>query len=169
VIALRPARDGDLDPIGRLHHRSRITAYSGFLPAPALAFGSPDSLAEWWAERWTWERHDHRMTVAADGPRIVGFSYLGPDASPGVMILHAIHADPEYVGHGVGKRLMMDALPHLGDRAVLWVLAGNDRARRFYEKGGWRFDGSTRVEHWGGVPVEQLRYAWPGGRERATE
>jgi GNAT superfamily N-acetyltransferase len=169
VITVRPARDEDLDAIGRLHYRSRIAAYSGFLPAPALAFGSPDSMAEWWTERWKWERAEHRMTVAVDGRRIVGFTYLGPDDSPGVMILNAIHVDPDYVGDGVGRRLMADALAHLGDRAVLWVLDGNDRARRFYEKGGWRFDGTTRVEHWGGVPVRQLRYRWPGGRERATE
>jgi GNAT superfamily N-acetyltransferase len=109
------------------------------------------------------------MTVAVDGDRIVGFSYLGPDPETGGMILNAIHVDPSYVGGGVGKRLMVDALAHLGDRAVLWVLAGNDRARRFYEKGGWRFDGTTRTELWGGVPIEQLRYEWPGGRERATE
>jgi GNAT superfamily N-acetyltransferase len=109
------------------------------------------------------------MTVAVDGDRIVGFSYLGPDETPGVMMLNAIHVDPAYVGHGVGKRLMVDALAHLGERAVLWVLAGNDRARRFYAKGGWAFDGTTRVEDWGGVPVSQLRYEWSGGRERATE
>jgi GNAT superfamily N-acetyltransferase len=169
MITLRAARDADLDPIGRLHYRSRVDAYAGFLPPSALAFGSPDSMAEWWTERFRWERDDHRMTVAVDGDRIVGFSYLGPDETPGVMILNAIHVDPAYVGHGVGKRLMVDALAHLGERAVLWVLAGNDRARRFYARGGWTFDGTTRVEDWGGVPVSQLRYEWSGGRERATE
>lgn len=169
MITLRAAREEDLDAIGRLHYRSRVDAYADFLPPSALASGSPDAMAEWWAERWKWERDEHRMTVAEDGGRIVGFSYLGPDEEPGVMILNAIHADPAYVGHGVGKRLMVDALAHLGEHAVLWVLADNERARRFYEKGGWRFDGTTRVEEWGGEPVSQLRYAWPGGRERATE
>lgn len=169
MITLRAAGDDDLDAIGRLHHRSRADAYAGFLPPAALAFGSPDAMAAWWAERWMWERDDHRMTVAVDGDRIVGFSYLGPDDSPGVMILHALHADPSYVGRGVGRQLMRDALPHLGDRAVLWVLEDNNRARRFYEKGGWRFDGTRRIEEWSGVPVAQLRYAWSGRRERATE
>ena len=30
---------------------------------------------------------------------------------------------------------MADALRHLGARAVLWVLEGNARARRFYAQG----------------------------------
>jgi GNAT superfamily N-acetyltransferase len=169
MITLRAAHDDDLDAIGALHYRSRIDAYSGFLPPAALDFGSPAAMAEWWTERWRWERDDHRLTVAVDGDRIAGFSYLGPSGDPGVMILNALHADPAYVGRGVGKQLMVDALAHLGDRAVLWVLEGNERARRFYARGGWAPDGTRRVEQWGGVPVVQLRYAWPGRRERATE
>ena len=55
---------------------------------------------------------------------------------------------------------MLDALEHLGDSAVLWVLEPNERARRFYERGGWAFDGTTRDELIGGVPTHQLRYAY---------
>jgi GNAT superfamily N-acetyltransferase len=76
--------------------------------------------------------------------------------------LYAIHVDPAYLGTGVGRALMADALPRLGDRAVLWVLEQNARARRFYERGGWEFDGTTREEPMGGVPTRQLRYARPG-------
>jgi RimJ/RimL family protein N-acetyltransferase len=46
-----------------------------------------------------------------------------------------------------------------GVRGVLWVLEDNSRARRFYERGGWRPDGTTRVEKLSGEPVPQLRYA----------
>ncbi|HET7738600.1 MAG TPA: hypothetical protein VFK32_08510, partial [Tepidiformaceae bacterium] len=31
------------------------------------------------------------------------------------------------------------------DVATLWVLDGNTRARRFYEKSGWRSDGATQT------------------------
>jgi hypothetical protein len=54
---------------------------------------------------------------------------------------------------------MLDALPHLGAYAVLWVLEGNARARRFYERGGWAADGTTRDEPMGGEMTHQLRYA----------
>ena len=175
AVVLRTGEEFDLMGIGALHYRSRAAAYAHFLPPEALNFGSAEALGEWWSERWKWEREDHRLTVAVRGDRLVGFTYLGPDEEPGAMLLSAIHVDPEYVGGGVGKLLMLDALEHLGDRAVLWVLADNDRARRFYERGGWDFDGTTRDEKMGGVATHQLRYrrlrepGEPGGRERATE
>jgi RimJ/RimL family protein N-acetyltransferase len=41
---------------------------------------------------------------------------------------------------------------------LLWVLEGNDRAIRFYEKSGWRHDGTRRVSSRGPVT---LRYLYP--------
>jgi len=173
-VHLRPAADDDLRAVGALHFESRAAAYEGILSPGALAFGSPESLGEWWAERWKWERDTHRLTVATDGDTLAGFTYLGPSEQDGVAELYAIHAAPAYVGAGVGRALMRAALPALaglGDRAVLWVLAANGRARRFYERGGWALDGMTRTEPVGGEPVAQLRYgcALEGGRERVTE
>jgi len=156
---LRPGADPDLAAVGALHYRSRAAAYAEILSPAALAFGSPAVLGEWWAERWKWERETHRLTVAADAGEVVGFSYVGPSFDEGVRELYAIHVDPAFVGSGVGKLLMLDALPHLGDQAVLWVLEGNARARRFYERGGWFADGTSRDEAMGGEPTHQLRYS----------
>ncbi|WP_305790070.1 GNAT family N-acetyltransferase [Symbioplanes lichenis] len=161
-VLLRPAADGDLLGIGALHFRSRASAYAGFLPPSALSFGSPEAMGEWWAERWKWERDNHRMTVAEVDDELAGFTYLGPDEEPGVALLSAIHAAPAFVGRGVGKALMIDALaalPAYGDRAVLWVLEQNARARAFYERGGWVADGVSRVDSIGGAPTLQVRYA----------
>jgi GNAT superfamily N-acetyltransferase len=173
-VQLRPVSDDDLRAVGALHFHSRATAYADILSPLALAHGSAEAMGEWWAERWQWERETHRLTVAVDGDTLAGFSYLGPTEQDGVGELYAIHADPAYVGNGVGRALMLDALPalaRLGDRAVLWVLEANSRARRFYERGGWVSDGTTRTEAIGGEPVAQLRYgrAVEGGRERVTE
>ena len=38
------------------------------------------------------------------------------------------------------------------------MLAGNVRARRFYEAGGWRPDGTERRDRVFGVPVDEVRY-----------
>jgi GNAT superfamily N-acetyltransferase len=178
-VHLRPVADDDLRAVGALHFHSRATAYADILSPEALDHGTPEALGEWWAERWKWERETHRLTVALDGDTLAGFSYLGPTEQDGVAELYAIHADPAYVGSGVGRALMLDALPalaRLGDRAVLWVLEANTRARRFYERGGWAPDGVTRIGAIGGQPVAQLRYgrshgARPveGGREHVTE
>jgi len=45
--------------------------------------------------------------------------------------------------------------------AVLWVLEGNTRARRFYAKDGWTPDGLRRVEKVWDVKVQELRYSRP--------
>jgi GNAT superfamily N-acetyltransferase len=160
TVVLRTGVPADFAQVGPLHYRSRRTAYAGFLPPEALTFGSPDALREWWTERWSWERDTHRFVVAADGDRIVGFSYLGPSEEPGAVELAAIHVEPDRVGTGVGRLLMADALPHLGDHGVLWVLEQNERARRFYERGGWRPDGSAREAPIGAVITRQVRYSW---------
>jgi len=61
--------------------------------------------------------------------------------------------------------LMVEALRQLAEygepRAVLWVLADNEVARGFYERGGWRPDGATRVEPVNDKPVPQVRYTHP--------
>ena len=35
--------------------------------------------------------------------------------------------------------------------AILWVLVGNQRARRFYEAAGWTCDGAEKSERVGAV------------------
>jgi hypothetical protein len=41
---------------------------------------------------------------------------------------------------------------------VLWVLADNIHARHFYERGGWRTDGTERDGMIGPAVTHQLRY-----------
>jgi RimJ/RimL family protein N-acetyltransferase len=56
-------------------------------------------------------------------------------------------------------RATLDVLGEIGFREVtLWVLEGNDRARRFYER--WRFepDGSTKTDERFGFPISEIRY-----------
>ena len=162
---IRTGNDADLPAIGALHARSRSAAYAHLLAPETLSSLSAASLAAWWSERWKWERETHRLTVAEEYHRVVGFTYVGPSETDGAAELYAIHVDPVLVGTGMGRRLMEHATTQLGElggeRAVLWVLEGNDRARRFYDKGGWRPDGTTRVEAIGGQPVPQLRYSKP--------
>ena len=43
--------------------------------------------------------------------------------------------------------------------ALLWVLDGNVGARRFYERDGWRFDGTCRTVTFGNQPVKKCAIA----------
>jgi ribosomal protein S18 acetylase RimI-like enzyme len=160
---LRTGKGLDLEAVGRVHWRSRAAAYAHILAPESLAGGSAEVLGEWWTERWKWEQETHRLTVADRDGEIVGFTYAGPSETEGAVELYAIHVVPELVGTGIGRELVVNALEQLreigGDRAVLWVLEENERARRFYDRGGWKPDGATRVEGVGGEPVPQLRYS----------
>jgi GNAT superfamily N-acetyltransferase len=63
--------------------------------------------------------------------------------------LYALYLLPAWWSAGVGRALMTSALDSLrGDRyrrVILWVLADNARARRFYERAGFTLDGGTNV------------------------
>ncbi|MFC3504403.1 GNAT family N-acetyltransferase [Micromonospora krabiensis] len=167
TVSLRRATADDLRSIGALHQRSRVAAYSSFLGAEALASPTPEAMGEYWVDRWGWERDDHLMTVAERDARLVGFSYVGPDdeGDPSTGLLHAIHLDPAEQGRGVGRELMVDALATMRERgwqrAALWVLAENDHARRFYERGGWSTAGVRREDRIGSALTVQLRYTRP--------
>ena len=165
TVSLRPATETDLLAVGALHQRSRVAAYSSFLPPEVLAEPTAEAMGHYWVERLTWEGTDHRMTVAERDGRLVGFSYLGPDdeGDPATGLLHALHLDPDERGRGTGRALMLDALEAARARGwarvALWVLADNASARRFYERGGWHATGTRSTDRIGPRSVARLRYA----------
>jgi RimJ/RimL family protein N-acetyltransferase len=165
TVLLRPADDADLIAVGALHHRSRAAAYADLVPPETFAARGPEAMSAWWVERWKWERETHLMTVAEADGELAGFTYVGPSETDRAAELYAIHLAPERVGSGLGRELMINALKQLAtlgaERAVLWVLADNPVARRFYERGGWTPDGATRVAPINDRPLEQLRYTHP--------
>jgi ribosomal protein S18 acetylase RimI-like enzyme len=103
--------------------------------------------------------------VALDGERVVGFVTFGPQeplGDPAVGELYAIYVDPGHWDSGYGRALFTAAERGLRDvgyaEAVLWVLATNARARRFYEIAGWAADGGTKVDHRGDLELREVRY-----------
>lgn len=163
-VRIRAALDADLAAVGALHRRSRMAAYSGLLSTAGLTSGSDAAMAEWWTERRRWERDTHRMAVAEAAGTVIGFSYLGVSETPGAVELYAIHVEPGLIGRGIGSALMaaaridLTAVAGPEKSAVLWVLTGNVRARRFYEADGWCPDGLTRHVPIGATMVPQLSY-----------
>ena len=71
----------------------------------------------------------------------------------------AIHSLPESWGTGLGHAILTEALKQIGDRPVfLWAFKENTRAHRFYEKHGFRWDGSERVSEFeGALEVRYVR------------
>jgi GNAT superfamily N-acetyltransferase len=76
--------------------------------------------------------------------------------------VYALYVAPDWWSTGTGRSLMTAALAALSQggyrRAVLWVLSGNARARRFYERAGFAADGAENVLAGLGGVLE-VRYA----------
>jgi RimJ/RimL family protein N-acetyltransferase len=70
--------------------------------------------------------------------------------------LHGFYVEPNAWGTGVAAALHDAALAAMPGCAEikLWVLEENRRARRFYEKHGWRQNGETRVVEYPPNPLD---------------
>ena len=70
--------------------------------------------------------------------------------------LHGFYVVPEHWGTGVAAELHEAALDAMADcpELKLWVLEDNHRARRFYEKHGWRENGEKRIVPYPPNPVD---------------
>lgn len=152
-----------------VHVRTWQRAYRGLMADEYLDRLRPEQ----WAALYTFgdgPPGQPRTTVATDGDDICGFATTGPcrDADrPGSGELYAIYVDPSRWSTGVGRALMAAARALLVDDGfgdgVLWVLAGNVRAERFYRVDGWVPDGGRRLQVVHGVQVDEVRYARPLG------
>ena len=166
IVHLRRARETDAPGIAAVHVRTWQQAYHDQLPRPYL-----NELKVADRERfWTHELHilpvERRPWVAESDAGIVGFALAGPprdeDLASNTGEVYAIYVLPEYWDRGLGWRLLIhcerDLIGHGYEKAVLWVLADNSRARRFYELNGWALDGATKQHEIGGREVKEVRY-----------
>jgi len=105
--------------------------------------------------------------VAEEHERIVGFSGFGASRDDGATEatgeIRTIYLLEEAAGKGIGRDLFARAnerLRALGyRRATLWVLETNERSRRFYEKAGWIWDGTTSAHQFECANLPIVRYA----------
>ncbi|WP_260460296.1 GNAT family N-acetyltransferase [Streptomyces sp. WAC04114] len=111
--------------------------------------------------------------VAEDtGGEIVGWACHGPyrDGEVGTedAELYAVYVHPDQMGRGVGRALLAESVARCAaaghGRLLLWVLKENDRARRFYERAGFRADGAEEPFEVDGVDVPEVRYSRPLAR-----
>jgi ribosomal protein S18 acetylase RimI-like enzyme len=166
-VEIRPAEATDARAIAAVHVASWRAAYVGLVPDAFLAGLSVDEREGMWRDNLAKSEWPARGTlVLLRDAAVVGFASVGPsrddDTAPGTGELWAIYLHPDAWGTGCGRRLMSEALARLDDagfdRATLWVLTGNDRARRFYEAAGWSADGAVRTETRPRFVLNEVRY-----------
>ena len=141
-VSIRQAVVADAEPLAHLHVDVWDDAYTGLMPQGIL-----DDRREKVAERvdkWREILVGREPTwVAEDSDGLIGFASTGPardNDMDDTLELYALYVRASYWGTGVGYALFEVAV---GDHAAyLWVLADNIRAIGFYERQGFRLDGT---------------------------
>ncbi|MFJ6071841.1 GNAT family N-acetyltransferase [Streptomyces sp. NPDC093065] len=157
----------DCDSVGRIRVRGWQTAYRGLMPQRYLDAMDPAADAERRRGLFARSREDVVNLVAEDdGGEVVGWACHGPYRDGEVRTadaeLYALYVDDARFGTGVGQALLRESVRrcegagHL--RMLLWVLKGNARARRFYERAGFRPDGTEEPFTVERVAVPEVRY-----------
>ncbi len=157
-VTIRTAVPDDAAELARLHVDCWDDAYTGLMPQSILdeRRANVDQRAQRWRE--ILETHD-RNRVAVDPDGLIGFACAGPvqdeDLEGDVDVqLQALYVRGPWWGSGVGYALFREVV---GDRAAyLWVLANNQRAISFYERQGFRLDG-TEDMHEEGLHARMVR------------
>ncbi|MEL6233240.1 MAG: GNAT family N-acetyltransferase [Pseudomonadota bacterium] len=166
--SVRPAIDADLAGIGKVQVQAWHEAYTGILPSAGLARLDPARSAEQW--RRVTLSGDTTLTVAQDGPRLLGFGSAQAQRSrmlrdrgfaAEVSSLYLLRAAQ---GQGLGRALMADMARSLAGwgfaSLALWVLADNIPARGFYTHLGGS-EVARREDVWAGAKIWEIAMGWP--------
>lgn len=176
MVRIRAMTEADVPDVSAIRVRGWRSAYAGIVPQGCL-----DAMDE--AEDTAMRRdmlartagRVHNLVAVAEDGGTVGWAAFGPcrgeayDTATGE--LYALYLRPERIGAGIGRALTAEVISRSAEagrtRLVLWVLADNARARRFYAAAGFAPDGAEMTDTYGGVPLRELRYVRDLGGEAA--
>jgi GNAT superfamily N-acetyltransferase len=166
-ITVRPARLEDAEDVVRVHEQASAELFSDVVGKPLEEFMPFAARVEEYRRGLGKVSPDAQVIVAESAGRVIGMAVWRREATEGE--LRDLYVIPEAWGTGVAKELMDAALEGLrlagAEEAFLWVVEANPRARRFYEREGWSYDGTQRATPLG--PAE-LRYRLTLGSNRMS-
>lgn len=148
-MRIRPATVGDAEALTDLHLDAWEQAYAELMPAAVFRErrAGRDGRVERWRAIIEAGSSTNLLAWSSDD-RLLGFSSTGPgrDGDDGLppLELMALYIRAKAYGDGLGHALCEAAIGSFA--AYLWVLDGNERAIRFYERQGFGFDGATKPE-----------------------
>ncbi|MET9828042.1 GNAT family N-acetyltransferase [Streptomyces sp. NPDC006385] len=166
---IRPMTPADCDRVAEIRVGGWQSAYQGLVPQSYL--DSLDVTRDAERRRAHLSQSDGSVVdlVAERAGEIVGWACHGPyrdgmsgEAGAADAELYALYVDPGRYGAGIGRALLQESVRRRTAaghaRMLLWVLKDNTRARRFYERAGFRADGTEEPFEVDGVAVPEVRY-----------
>lgn len=157
---VRVAVPADAGGIAGVHIAAWQVAYAGVFSGDFLGSLDLEVRTGWWEVLLL---RGERITFVADADDgVAGFCLIGASSDAGWGEVFAIYVDPEHWDRGVGWALLTAGEHRLAEdgfeRALLWVLESNQRARAFYERQGWVKGKPIRLETIGGTEITEVRY-----------
>lgn len=129
---VRNAEYKDMKQLGHIMSVSFKTAFSGFITQQTLEVCARERGCTSLLERIFREKKMHFL-IGEESAML-----CWQEGESGVELV-AIHSLPETWGTGLGHAVLTEALYQIGEKSVfLWAFKENHRARRFYEKHGFR-------------------------------
>ena len=134
TLIVRPSGREEAETHFAIQRDACVAAFAHVFPPEVYPF--PDDPV-----RERWRAFGGSMLVAERDGRVIGIAAFE------ACWLGGFYVVPDEWGSGVAGELHDAALEAMQGcpEIRLWTLEENHRARRFYEKRGWRLDGSTRV------------------------
>lgn len=161
MYKIREAFKSDCDGIGKVYCDSWKTAYQNLLSQTYL-----DLLT---VEDCTPDKVSEREVVLVGYGSVLGICHISEARDRDNKVwgeVVAIYLLPEIWGSGQGSELLRYALGKLkknGFRNIcLWVMKGNIRARKFYEKNGFQISGKEREIEIAECRVSEVEYIYYG-------
>jgi len=160
-IQVRAGVTGDADAIGQAHATAWVAAYDHIFEWEFLLAGATGRRRGWSQTIERLLQPPNVLLVGEADGRVVAFAHARP-AEHGRAEVRGFYCHPYGWGSGIAALLMAKTTGVLADEfneVFLWTLRDAARARRFYEKIGYRPTGNEREEpltDWStGVTVER--------------
>ncbi|MFE5394566.1 GNAT family N-acetyltransferase [Streptomyces sp. NPDC056568] len=158
----------DCDRVSEIRVQGWRTAYRGLMPQRYL--DEMDVARDARRRRDLFTRAPDgvvNLVAEDDGGEVVGWGCHGPYRDGELLTkdaeLYALYVDAGLLGTGVGRALLRETVRRCAAaghaRVLLWVVEGNVRARRFYEREGFTADGAEEPYEVAGAVVPEVRYA----------
>ena len=168
MITVRAAGTEDVEAVVRVQEDASAASFEELVGRHFDdVFPLADRLREW-TTRVARNSHDDGVLVAVLDGGIVGMAAWHCDAESRGEV-EDLHVVPRAWGTGVARALLLAAVADLraagATAPFLWVGEANARARRFYEREGWSFDGTREPSPLGPI---QLRYRLTGDASAAS-
>ncbi|WP_219414582.1 GNAT family N-acetyltransferase [Pseudonocardia nigra] len=173
TAGVRPATPADVAEIARIQADTWETAYSGLVPAAAIAHLRGEAAQQAWTSAV--EAGTGHVLVALEGTWTVGFCAAAPAVAPEGVTgpvdvtlgpeawgeVGTLLVEPRWGRRGHGGRLLAAAAAALRGAGAIyglaWVPEADAASRGFYARAGWEPDGTVRVLDTGDGELREVR------------